>query len=250
MNEAIFARMLILGIRIINNGLRPVSFEGPEAEQRETYRTLAAFAAEHGAKGNCLEIGAGLGDGLTLIQAAGEWRVSGLDGSRIAALAARRRGHDLRFADITRMPIPDNSIDHILGVECVVCLDYPEAGLKDIDRILRPGGALSIAEFRKAKPRGAALRLDELAKGAGLRLADFRDLTDRARDSVLAQAEARGAKLNRIPPPFRHWARELSAVEGSTRYEDWMTGKRCYHLARLENHWERKPDDLDQHRTV
>ena len=208
MNEAIFARMLILGIRMINNGLRPVSFEGPEAEQRETYRTLAAFAAEHGAKGNCLEIGAGLGDGLTLIQAAGEWRVSGLDGSRIAALAARRRGHDLRFADITRMPIPDNSIDHILGVECVVCLDYPEAGLKDIDRILRPGGALSIA--------------------------DFRDLTDRARDSVLAQAEARGAKLNRIPPPFRRWARELSAVEGSTRYEDWMTGKRCYHLARLE----------------
>ena len=92
MNEAIFARMLILGIRMINNGLRPVSFEGPEAEQRETYRTLAAFAAEHGAKGNCLEIGAGLGDGLTLIQAAGEWRVSGLDGSRIAALAARRRG--------------------------------------------------------------------------------------------------------------------------------------------------------------
>ena len=208
MNEAIFARMLILGIRMINNGLRPVSFEGPEAEQRETYRTLAAFAAEHGAKGNCLEIGAGLGDGLTLIQAAGEWRVSGLDGSRIAALAARRRGHDLRFADITRMPIPDNSIDHILGVECVVCLDYPEAGLKDIDRILRPGGALSIA--------------------------DFRDLTDRARDSVLAQAEARGAKLNRIPPPFRRWARELSAVERSTRHEDWMTGKRCYHLARLE----------------
>ena len=234
MNEAIFARMLILGIRIINNGLRPVSFEGPEAEQRETYRTLAAFAAEHGAKGNCLEIGAGLGDGLTLIQAAGEWRVSGLDGSRIAALAARRQGHDLRFADITRMLILNNSIDHILGVDCVVCLDYPEAGLKDIARILRPGGALSIAEFRKAKPRGAALRLDELAKGAGLRLADFRDLTDRARDSVLAQAEARGAKLNRIPPPFRRWAWELSAVERSTRYEDWMTGKRCYHLARLE----------------
>ncbi len=103
-----------------------------------------------------------------------------------------------------------------------------------VARILRPGGALSIAEFRKAKPRGAARRLDELAQGAGLRLADFRDLTERARNSVLAQAPSRGARLNRIPPPFRSWARELSAVEGSTRYEEWMSGKRCYYLARLE----------------
>lgn len=234
MNEAIFAGMLISGIRMINNGLRPVSSEGPEAEQRETYRTLAAFAAEQGAKGECLEIGAGFGDGLPIIQAVGDWRVSGLDGSRIAAFAARRRGHDLRFADITQMPIEDNSVDHILGVECVVCLDRPAEGLKDIARILRPGGVLSIAEFRKAKSRGAERRLNELAGGAGLCVTDFRDLTDRARDSVLARAKTRGAKLNRIPPPFRRWARELSAVEGSTRYEEWMTGKRCYYLARLE----------------
>lgn len=234
MNEAIFAGMLISGIRMINNGLRPVSFEGLEAEQRETYRTLAAFAAEHGTVGECLEIGAGFGDGLPIIQAAGDWRVSGLDGSRIAVMAGRKRGHDLQFADITRMPIADDSIGHILGVECVVCLDHPEAGLKDIARILRPGGALSIAEFRKAKPQGAARRLDALATAAGLRLADFRDLTERARDSVLAQAPARAARLSRIPPPFRTWARELSAVEGSVRYEEWMSGKRCYYLARLE----------------
>lgn len=234
MNEAIFAGMLLSGIRMINNGLRPVSAEEPEAEQRETYRTLAAFAAEHGAVGECLEIGAGLGEGLPIIQAAGDWRVAGLDGSRIAALAARRRGRDVRLADIARMPIPDNSIEHILGVECVVCLDHPEAGLKDIARILRPGGALSIAEFRKSKPRGAARRLDQLASDAGLRLADFRDLTERARNSVQAQAPARAARLNRIPPPFRKWARELSAVEGSARYEEWMSGKRCYYLARLE----------------
>ena len=234
MNEAIFAGMLISGIRMINNGLRPVSEPGPEAEQRETYRTLAAFAAERGAKGDCLEIGAGLGEGLPIIAAAGGWRVSGLDGSRIAAFAARRRGRDVAFADITRMPLPTASVDHVLGVECVVCLDNQEAGLRDIARILRPGGALSIAEFRRARPRGAARRLDELAHGAGLRLAEFRDLTDRARDSVLAQARARGERLNRIPPPFRRWARELSAVEGSARYEEWMTGKRCYYLARLE----------------
>lgn len=234
MNELIFAGMLVSGIRMINNGLRPVSDEGPEAEQRETYRTLAAYAAEGGASGTCLEIGAGLGDGLSIIQAAGDWRVSGLDGSRIAVFGARRRGHEVQFADIRRMPIADDSVGHVLGVECIVCLDHPEAGLKDIARILRPGGALSIAEFRKAKPRGAARRLDGLAKGAGLRLADFRDLTDRARRSVLAQAEARAARLNRIPPPFRNWARELSAVEGSARYEDWISGNRCYYLARLE----------------
>ena len=234
MNEAIFLGMLISGIRMINNGLRPTSDVGPEAEQRETYRTLAAFAAERGATGDCLEIGAGLGEGLAIIQEAGAWRVTGLDGSRIAAFAARRRGRDLRYADITRMPLPAASVDHILGVECVVCLDNQAAGLRDIARILRPGGALSIAEFRRAKPRGAARRLDELAQGAGLRLAEFRDLTDRARDSVLAQAAARGAKLSRIPPPFRNWARELSAVEGSARYEEWMTGQRCYYLARLE----------------
>lgn len=234
MNEAIFAGMLISGIRMINNGLRPVSEPGPEAEQRETYRTLAAFAAEHGANGVCLEIGAGLGEGLPIIKAAGDWRVEGVDGSRLAAFAARRRGKDVAFADIRRMPVADASIDHVLGVECVVCLDDQEAGLRDIARILRPGGALSIAEFRRAKPRGAARRLDELAQGAGLRLAEFRDLTDRARDSVLAQAQSRGAKLTRIPPPFRRWARELSAVEGSTRYDEWVTGKRCYYLARLQ----------------
>lgn len=234
MNEAIFAGMLISGIRMIHNGLRPVAADEPEAEQRETYRTLAAFAAERGAKGDYLEIGAGFGSGLSLIQAAGDWRVSGLDGSRVAVAAGRIQGRTLRHADNTRMPVAGNSIDHILGVECVVCLDQPEAGLKEIARTLRPGGALSIAEFRKVRPQGTERRLGELAASAGLQLAEFRDLTDPARESVLVRADARGSRLNRIPPPFRRWAHELSAVKGSARYEEWVSGKRCYYLARME----------------
>ena len=111
-------------------------------------------------------------------------------------------------------------------------------------RALAEDGTITQAEYRATNFPQCYRTVDQFAapfrdpesavSRAGLRLAEFRDLTDRARDSVLAQAQARGARLNRIPPPFRRWARELSAVEGSARYEEWMTGKRCYYLARLE----------------
>ena len=142
MNEAIYLGMLLSRIRMINSGLSPASTPGREAEQREVYRTLARFAARTGGTGRCLEIGSGFGHGLSLIAEAGEWSVEGVDGSRVASAACRLRGRKTRYADITRLPFEDASFDHVLGVECVVCLDDPAAGMAEIARILKPGGAL------------------------------------------------------------------------------------------------------------
>ena len=73
-----------------------------------------------------------------------------------------------------------------------------------------------------------------MAAEAGLTLAEFEDVTDRARASVIAQAKARQRSVALIPPPFRRWAKELSAVEGSRRHTEWINGQRCYYLARLQ----------------
>ncbi|MGJ8571060.1 MAG: class I SAM-dependent methyltransferase [Hoeflea sp.] len=234
-NELVFGGLLKTRRQFVNIGLAPSRFSGMEATQREAYATLADFVKSTGAAdGECLEICAGFGSGIEILASAASWKVVGADASRLATNRAKARGANVRRARLEALPFADRNFANVVGVESVIVLDDPTPCLIEIARVLRPGGALSIAEFRKCSIQNAEKYIGRLAKETGLELKIFEDVTARALASVLETATERQSQVDAIPRPFRRAAREMAGLPGTVRYQEWCTGERCYYLARLE----------------
>ena len=128
-----------------------------EAGMRESRRALIAEA-----RGDCLEIGAGTGLNLDHWPAAVQRLVLTEPDPHMAAqlcakLAHRDRPAELMECSAERLPFADDSFDTVVAT-LVLCTvpDVPTA-LREIDRVLRPGGRLLFLEHVRADdPRLAA----------------------------------------------------------------------------------------------
>jgi SAM-dependent methyltransferase len=97
---------------------------------------------------DCLEIGFG---GGALLAAARErtcGRVAGVDVSKAMVARARRRlGHraEIVLASVEALPFEDGAFDTAASVNNLYFWPDPAAGMKEIARVLRPGGRVAIA---------------------------------------------------------------------------------------------------------
>jgi ubiquinone/menaquinone biosynthesis C-methylase UbiE len=107
-----------------------------------------------------LEIGFGPGLAVErLVEAVGSGTVAGVDRSAIMVAAARSRvaeavaaGRvDLRRADVEALPFDAATFDRALAINTVHHWADPIAGLREVRRVLRPGGVLAVVE----QPHGA-----------------------------------------------------------------------------------------------
>jgi SAM-dependent methyltransferase len=90
-----------------------------------------------------LDIGAGTGAAAMDFGRDG-W-ICASDRSRIAIAYARERGvRTAVVADATAIPFADESFDLVLALDIIEHVDDDEAMLRDIARVLRPGGAVAI----------------------------------------------------------------------------------------------------------
>ena len=106
-------------------------------------------------KGNeyVLDVASGTGEpGLTLSTLLPEGNVTGSDLSenmvRIANEHARERGianYQSQQCDASEMPFEDNSFDHVICRFGIMFFPDIEMGLKEMTRVLKPGGKLSVA---------------------------------------------------------------------------------------------------------
>jgi SAM-dependent methyltransferase len=122
---------------------------------RETWdqnrRAIGALAVEPG--DHVLDIGCGHGRSLPALAAlASDGRIVGTDPSELmAAIAARRSGALIRSgrvrvvaADAGAMPLPDAAFDKALCVHVVYFWPDSGAALREIARVLKPGGRLAL----------------------------------------------------------------------------------------------------------
>jgi demethylmenaquinone methyltransferase/2-methoxy-6-polyprenyl-1,4-benzoquinol methylase len=101
-------------------------------------------------------------------------RVVGLDQSADMLTAARDRNGlfvGLVRAHAERLPFPDASFDHVTFTYLLRYVNDPAATLRELARVLRPGGRLATLEF--GVPRGAAYPLWWLYTRVGLPLAGW-----------------------------------------------------------------------------
>lgn len=139
-------------------------FRWPHMEARE-YHTLAAvedsmwyFRALHGhiwreldahlpaGPGRILDAGCGTGGLIRrLAPRRPEWRWTGVDESPVACQLARERGAtEVHQASVTALPFRDGEFAAVVSADVLYHLDDDEAALREMARVLRPGGVLVI----------------------------------------------------------------------------------------------------------
>jgi SAM-dependent methyltransferase len=110
--------------------------EGPDARE-ETFRVIAELAPQ-----NVLEVGPGPGELCERIARELDAAVIAVDQSERMVELARGRGVDARLGDVQELPFEDASFDCVVAAWMLYHVADVDAGLREIARVLRPGGHL------------------------------------------------------------------------------------------------------------
>ncbi len=183
-----------------------------------------------------LEVGCGRGGGSAWIARTQDVRsMTGVDlaGSAIALCRRTHRVPDLRFerADAERLPFPNEAFHAVINVES--CHHYPSLPrfLYEVERVLRPGGALCVATYWDR--RGLA-RFERALDDAPLEVVRTADITPRVIDGLRATDAMKAALIRRHAPrllwPVLH---HFAAVEGSRIHRGFLDGDITYVSALL-----------------
>lgn len=117
--------------------------------------------------GRVLEVGVGVGSNWTYLT--GDVEYLGIEPNEAmlerALKHAREEGRsmDLRPIDVQAMPFPDASFDAVIATLTFCSVPDPAAGLREIRRVLKPGGEFRFLEHVRARRRLGA-RLQSLVK--------------------------------------------------------------------------------------
>ncbi|WKD36027.1 class I SAM-dependent methyltransferase [Streptomyces xanthophaeus] len=145
-----------------------------------------------------LDAGCGTGRAMTALRAAvgPAGTVLGVDLTPQMLAAARRAGRDaegaLLLADVARLPLGDEVLDAVFAAGLIAHLPDPGANLRELARVVRPGGglalfhpigraALAARHGRELTPQDmrAEHNLGPLLTGSGWDMASYADDDDR-----------------------------------------------------------------------
>ena len=118
------------------------------------------------ARGRTLEIGVGTGLNLPHYRAAQSVAAIDPDGASLERARRRRDGRgeivSLSQARAEELPFADESFDAVVGTLTFCSIGDPEHALREVRRVLKPGGAFRLVEHVRVKNRLIASAQDAL----------------------------------------------------------------------------------------
>lgn len=245
--ELVSMRRRDLQTMLMNYGYAP-DHESGEIDAGEDWFGCQLYGAVAGAADlhmkEILEVGCGRGGGAVFVfERFGPRSLTGLDLARSAIESCRRQyaRAGLRFiaGDAENLPHPDDSFDAVISVESSHCYPNMPRFLDEVCRVLRPGGLLLLADFRRTvvAPRDGDGQLPgedvdslhrQLAE-SGFQTLDEEDITANVvRALKLSTPGVRARVEHRVPKPLRNYALEFAGVEGSAVYKAFADGGLTY----------------------
>ncbi len=137
------------------------NYERTAAELEPVARTVVE-QAELVPDEDVVDLACGTGNAALLAAACGT-RVVGVDSARRLLDVAQHRAHaqgielDLRQGDLLSLPVADAAVDVVLSVFGVIFAPDPARALREVARILRPGGRALLSAWVPAGPIDAML---------------------------------------------------------------------------------------------
>lgn len=178
-----------------------------------------------------LEVGCGRGGGAswlhrTLRPAA----MTAVDFSAQAIALCKQRyplpGLTFLVGDAEALPLADASFDAVVNVESSHCYGSMPAFLREVARVLKPGGHFLYADFRDGEK--IDLWREQLA-GSGLKIIRETDITPNVLASLDADSDRRLALMEKLlPKRLLGSFRDFAATKGSLVHEQFRTGGMRY----------------------
>lgn len=178
-----------------------------------------------------LEVSCGHGGGASyLVRTLHPGAYTGLDFNSAAIEFCQKR-HDLPGLDFVQgdaqdLPFPDESFDAVINVEASHIYPDFDGFVREVTRVLRPGGHFLHADFRD---RDNFPAWEAGLSQPGLRLVSERIISDEVLRGLRKNSPRSNELINRYSPPLlRRFGREFAVVDGSMFYKDLERGELSY----------------------
>tara|TARA_B100001105_G_scaffold180061_1_gene145541 strand:- start:386 stop:1189 length:804 start_codon:yes stop_codon:yes gene_type:complete len=178
-----------------------------------------------------LDVSSGMGGGASWIaRTHNPVSLVGMDISSEAISLCNRQYHDQQnlsftIGDAESIPFPDSSFDVVYNVEASHCYTNFNAFVKEVFRVLRPGGYFCWSDFHSsAKIRG----IESFFTDSGFELESSLDITEGVLRSLdfVKQGISRETEVGRII-----WATDIGSLE--LVVQEFSSGERSYHCCSL-----------------
>jgi SAM-dependent methyltransferase len=118
----------------------------------------------HGLRGRVLEVGAGTGLNLPHYPAGLDLVLTEPDAAMATRLRRRTGAVPVVAAPAEALPFEDGAFDAVVSTMVLCTVADPAASIRELRRVLRPGGRLVFIEHVRADARRLARRQDRLAR--------------------------------------------------------------------------------------
>lgn len=208
--------------------------EDPDARRKGLYLKVVSKLDHRDwdwATADVLEVGSGRGGGAALIAGRCSPRTyQGIDISDKAIAFCRNAysapGLTFVHGNAESLPVADCSLDLVLSVESSHCYPNLPKFMTSARRVLRPGGYLIIADFRRR--RGIAAVSAALV-ASGLAKIEEEDITDNVLLALRQDSAANLAMVRKYIPWWLQWFfRPFAGIEASSMPESFKSRERQY----------------------